>query len=278
MAEKAFKSCATYMCTGITKARYCEKCCKGGQAKDTRGKWKKKSGDPFYSSKEWRSTRLEMLSQVDAWCKCTADYCPHIGRCNALPKVVDHKTPRSEGGSDDVSSGNLQTLCKPCHDRKTANEDARGARGTQVFLVCGPSGSGKTKYVRDHMRESDLAWDFDAMARTISKYPYHAKPKHILKLVFALKETFLKQLEIPDPDRKRVWIIESAPKAEQRANYRRVYKAKVIVLETSATECLRRIQADPNRDTTFDWGELIERWWREYVPSDGEQRITTNGE
>lgn len=33
---------------------------------------------------------------------------------------VDHIKPKAKGGGDDMR--NLQTLCKPCHDAKTADE------------------------------------------------------------------------------------------------------------------------------------------------------------
>lgn len=33
---------------------------------------------------------------------------------------VDHIKPKAKGGDDDMD--NLQTLCKPCHDAKTADE------------------------------------------------------------------------------------------------------------------------------------------------------------
>jgi 5-methylcytosine-specific restriction protein A len=39
---------------------------------------------------------------------------------------VDHIMPKSLGGTDE--QGNLQTLCKPCHETKTANEQGRGGR------------------------------------------------------------------------------------------------------------------------------------------------------
>lgn len=41
-------------------------------------------------------------------------------------RICDHVMPKAEGGSDDMS--NLQTLCKTCSDRKTADEAARGRR------------------------------------------------------------------------------------------------------------------------------------------------------
>ncbi len=37
---------------------------------------------------------------------------------------VDHIVPKEQGGSDDLD--NLQTLCKACHEHKTATERSNG--------------------------------------------------------------------------------------------------------------------------------------------------------
>lgn len=41
-------------------------------------------------------------------------------------KAVDHITPKSQGGTDEV--GNLQSICQVCHDAKSAAE-AKAGRG-----------------------------------------------------------------------------------------------------------------------------------------------------
>ena len=41
--------------------------------------------------------------------------------CRAPATVLDHRLPLSQGGSDELDS-NLQPICQPCHDRKTAGE------------------------------------------------------------------------------------------------------------------------------------------------------------
>ena len=58
------------------------------------------------------------------------DICQECIRTGHSPigtySAVDHRVPRFEGGTDDES--NLQVICKPHHDAKTAAESAR-ARG-----------------------------------------------------------------------------------------------------------------------------------------------------
>lgn len=57
----------------------------------------------------WRKIRKQAL-MAEPYCQCGA-------RAN----TVDHIVPRSKGGGDDP--GNLSTMCRRCHAKKTAGED-----------------------------------------------------------------------------------------------------------------------------------------------------------
>jgi len=51
--------------------------------------------------------------------------------CGRAPSTeVDHIIPREAGGTDDPD--NLQGACKPCHSRKTAQEDGRWGGGGAI--------------------------------------------------------------------------------------------------------------------------------------------------
>lgn len=52
---------------------------------------------------------------------------PFCVRCRKPTEQVDHRIPRSRGGSDDES--NLQALCGYCHKQKTAMERRLGIVG-----------------------------------------------------------------------------------------------------------------------------------------------------
>lgn len=67
-----------------------------------------------YDSK-WIKLRLTILRRDGYLCQCC--------RAQGVPtpaKEVDHITPKAKGGTDDPS--NLQSLCRPCHAAKTADE------------------------------------------------------------------------------------------------------------------------------------------------------------
>lgn len=64
--------------------------------------------------------RARWLEEHPLCCQCEAD-----GRTTAAT-VVDHITPLWKGGADDYEA-NGQSLCKPHHDAKTAQEAAERA-------------------------------------------------------------------------------------------------------------------------------------------------------
>ena len=71
----------------------------------------------FYQSIRWRNTRAAVLRDNPLCCKCKA-------RGVLQPAtVVDHIVPIKLGG-ERFERSNLQGLCVPCHNAKTASENA----------------------------------------------------------------------------------------------------------------------------------------------------------
>jgi 5-methylcytosine-specific restriction protein A len=65
----------------------------------------------------WRRIRLEHLRHHPLCVQCQAEG-------QTVPATdVDHKVPLRRGGTN--ANGNLQSLCRPHHSRKTALEDGR---------------------------------------------------------------------------------------------------------------------------------------------------------
>lgn len=66
----------------------------------------------------WRRLK-KAVHDRDLW-TCQADSCGYIG--HELECV--HIVPKSQGGEDNME--NLQSLCVPCHAKKTAEESKAG--------------------------------------------------------------------------------------------------------------------------------------------------------
>lgn len=88
------------------------------------GKWADVSRgsrhDRGYGS-EWEVTRKRILRRDKGLCQV----CLQVG-CYRPAKAVDHIKSKAEGGDD--ADGNLQSICKTCHDAKTADEAARARK------------------------------------------------------------------------------------------------------------------------------------------------------
>lgn len=72
----------------------------------------------FYNSRVWRKTRALWLEK-QPMCK----HCERNGLTTAA-NVVDHILPISQGG-DKLNDRNFQSLCKKCHDKKSASESGK---------------------------------------------------------------------------------------------------------------------------------------------------------
>lgn len=78
-----------------------------------------KTAEGFYQSAAWRLL-IEDLKQIRGrWCQ----QCGSGGRL-----IGDHIVERKDGGAD-LDPANVKLLCAACHNRKTAAERARRARG-----------------------------------------------------------------------------------------------------------------------------------------------------
>lgn len=84
-----------------------------------------KRADRFYQSKEWRSLVARLKRERGAYCR----------RCGAGGRGVriigDHIHEIKDGGAK-LDERNIELLCSPCHNVKTAQERRRRVRRGEV--------------------------------------------------------------------------------------------------------------------------------------------------
>lgn len=72
----------------------------------------------LYRTERWRELRAWQLRREPFCAECEAS-----GFHNIIAEVVDHITPHRGNPALFFDPDNLQSLCKSCHDSKTARED-----------------------------------------------------------------------------------------------------------------------------------------------------------
>lgn len=206
-----------------------------------------------YDDARWAPLRDQVLSEEPL---CRAG-------CGHPPTVVDHIRPHRGDEHLAFDRANLQAMCKPCHDAKTAHETGFAGGGAkrlttaQVTLVCGPPCSGKTTWVRDRAQPGDLVVDWDTLAQALgSPHPWD-HPTALTPFIAEARDAVTARLS-RSHNAERAWIIATAPRDADR---RRLAPdgAHVVVLATEEAECVRRARQDNRPAGTI---EAIESWWR----------------
>jgi len=83
--------------------------------RDTGVAWRK-----WYKTARWQKLRMSVLVRDLFTCR----RCGRI-EANTSQLVADHKTPHKGDEAMFWDAGNLQCLCKPCHDRDKQREERR---------------------------------------------------------------------------------------------------------------------------------------------------------
>ncbi len=227
-----------------------------GYCPEHRGTYDQRRGTPASRGydRTWRKLSKQVLKEE-----------PLCRRCRRADSVLtDHIVPKRAGGTD--ARSNLQALCKACHDEKTLQEDGRfrGAPSSKVVVVAGPPGAGKAALVGSWFRAGDLIVDVDRLFTAVSGLQIYEKPGAILPFALEARDAILRRLARPSAV-SRAWITAGAPGASERDRFATSLGAQILVLETPAAECMKRLAADPLRASKAALLEpMVRDWWTVY--------------
>lgn len=204
-----------------------------------------------------------------------------------VAEEVDHIIPLQHGGSD--TDDNVQCLCKPCHEIKTAYEDVAHSAAANhpdwltpsaipIAIVSGPPCSGKTTYVQQHAKPGDTVIDIDDIARTLDpSYVHWAKDvdRALLNRSIRVRNAMLGSLA--RAKHGKAWFIVSAPTQAERDWWQSKLGGEVILLHPGVEECKRRAVA---RGTPIAI-DGVDKWERKaakpWAPKGSRQSFSADG-
>lgn len=147
----------------------------------------------------------------------------------------------------------------------TGTEEATRAADGRVLIVCGAPGSGKTTWVREHAAEGDLVIDLDRVKHAI----FAGIEKHgeigdeAVDVLRSVRDALFRKIAAGDFE-GRAYVITTETDADRLERWREWLGADITVMPTTKEECLRRIEADPDRADKELFTELVEKWFSEF--------------
>lgn len=144
-----------------------------------------------------------------------------------------------------------------------------------MTIVCGPPASGKTTYVANHKGQGDVVFDLDAIAIDLYKRPLsNLDSDQRIKCIKARNERMGKLMWAKAKGiHGHAWLIVSEPDGRKRQWWAdKVKPSSIVVIETSAAECIARAKAQQGNGHTraSNVDQAIQQWWAEYTRREGD--------
>jgi len=195
--------------------------------------------------------------------------CQHCGRI--IPKSIEiighHKVELTPENVHDYSislnPALVELICFDCHNKEHGRFGYQAAKS--VFIVYGPPFSGKAELVRQRMRRGDLIVDMDRLYEALSGLPYYDKPDGLFSNVIGVHNMLIDNIRTRLGKWSTAWVIGGYADKFKRERMADNLGAELIFCNVSMEECIRRLEADEDRQQRKEeWRGYIEKWFNQF--------------
>lgn len=226
----------------------------------------------WYNKAAWRGPNGRRAQQLAAEPLCAL--CPDHSK--RLATIADHVIPHN-GDHGLFWFGELQSLCKSCHDITKQRSERRVGRGVRwgwsipdeigcsaipVIVVCGPPAAGKSTYVESQKAADDIVIDMDVFISRLNGEKWETRPEIVSK-AFRMRDDVLRSLAYRKSG--RAWFPITAADPDERAAWLRALGklAEIVIVAPPKEQVISQMKSDPRRSRRWDeMTKEIERWYR----------------
>ena len=131
-----------------------------------------------------------------------------------------------------------------------------------LIIVHGPPCSGKSTYVREHMGERDVCFDYDKIANALTGKQLHtlADKNHARPMVLAARYAMLESYRRHTGGIKDFYVITSSQSPAFWAAMND-YQPETVEMGTDLDTCLKWLAQDESRTEKQTWETIIKNWF-----------------
>lgn len=131
-----------------------------------------------------------------------------------------------------------------------------------LIIVHGPPCSGKSTYVREHMGERDVCFDYDKIANALTGKQLHtlADKNHARSMVLAARYAMLESYRRHSSGIRDFYVITSSQSPAFWAAMD-AYQPETVEMGTELDTCLKWLAQDESRTEKKTWETIIRNWF-----------------
>lgn len=220
----------------------------------------------FYRSREWKRLREVVISErtdADGFVICDRCSKPILKKYDM---ILHHKVHLTDDNVNDATISlnpkNIEILHHDCHnkDHNRFGHSNYMNSARLVYIVYGAPCSGKTKWVHDHATDNDIVVDMDSIWQMISINERYIKPPRLTGTVFSIRDTLYDLIKHRSGKWASAYILTTAARKSERDRLKTRLRAdKVVYIESSMEECMKRAENRPK-----EWITYIHDWFDKY--------------
>ena len=184
-----------------------------------------------------------------------------IHKREGVTTIADHAhhiKPVEERPDLAFTFDNLMSVCTRCH--ALIEEKAKAGDSCQYFCIFGAPASGKSTYVDQQKKNGELVLDVDALYKALGS-DTRDHPLELMPFVLDARDMIMARMRQKHALRK-AWIITTTKRVAEWSQ--QILGARIIRMETSKEECIKRVDAAPDRlCVRAHHISLIEKWFAE---------------